>query len=721
MEQVIDTSTHLTIPLLPFQYTSTIEVFDNKFVILYKNLANTNIPTTISIPKNTKGIISSILSKHLLPISSNDYSNILNFRPRCFYADHFYQAFKMYFKDTHNNPICNVNDPDKTFPKSTIFVYFNKDNLKTLSHIDTAYSTLLPLFKHLNKTYYNQDINTNNNTNVHSSFPPIIPVFESIFYNYLENFSFSFSLTNNLNEKECITTKVNIADNLLSITSYNLKLDKINSITMPDLSYKPSKKYNTYIKYHSIADILDHLNSNNIYISSSCLSIDTIKNFHNRDAITVQKIVQQQMLYSSLPIFTRTLSIKPIKLLGDLEVVSVEFPRVVSTISNTTTFNRLLNTVFVDDNQVYNQIKCKSFTKLSSVQKYYSVLDRLNALYVYCYDSIKANLDRIGLTTKVLKIHNGVTQSYPLVETHRVNNQESSFLNLKNTKRDLLQDFIKKISLCNIQKTTQPDKFAELSSREPLSFLNLLNKEGNINFESILYDSYGNNKLSTDYLLLNNVYGIFQKYLTNILPSLNFKCFHKDPEYQLLATKVITLYLYHLYLYTHTAITSYCFNQPELKLINHPDYPKISPSSNSNISVVRHSLDTLNEELSMCCYFFYVPRSIALNIASHVPLDMINSYNFSPAIVDTLPDIASNTTSPTNTTVTVTPETVSLDNTTKDLNNASNIPTTHGIFNTEPDPFEKLKDLFGDVVADIQKNLNKPLLDDKDNSNISDK
>lgn len=714
MQQVIDTSTHLTVPLPPYQYTSTIELFDNQFVILYKNLAKANFPTAISIPKDTKGTISSILSKHLIPICSNNFSSIISYRPKCSYAYNFYQAFKMYIKNNYNDPICNINDPHKDTPKSTIFVYINKDSLSKVSNIDIAYSTLLPLFKHLNKTYFNQDINKHDNPNLFVSLPPIIPVFESNFYDYLENFSFSFSLSSD-NEKECITTKVNITDNLFSITCHNLRLDKMTSITKPDLYYTPNKTHNTYIKYDSIADILDKLNNNNIYTPTDCLSIESGKSFYAKDSTTANRIIRQN-LHNSSSSLSKTLSIKQTKLIGDLEVVSVEFPRVVCTISSTTAFNRLLNTVFVDNKEVNSQIKCKSFTKLTSPQKYTSVLDRFNVLYAYCYDSIKANLDRIGLTTRVLKANNGITQSYPLVETSKVNNQESSFMNLNKIKRDLLQDLIKK--LCSLrlsadQKSMEPGKLTELDSRDSLSFLNLLNKQGNINFETILYDSNGKRKLSSDYFLLNNAYGIFQKYLTNILPSLNFTCVHKDFQYQWLATKIITLYLYHLYIYAHTAIGPYCSDQPDLKLVNHPDYPKVSPSTISSITPVKHLLATLNEEFPICCYFFYVPRSIALDIASSVPLDMINSYNFPSAIVDT----PSNTTSATNTNVTITPETVSLDDATKELNNVSNTLSTNDIVKNTLDPFEILLQ----DMQDIQNNLNKSLLDNEDSSNISDK
>jgi hypothetical protein len=713
MQQATESSKVLTLPLLPYEYTSTIDLLDNKFVVLTKKKNKNNFEKTnvISIPENTVSPISEILSKNLLPVSSIFYSILIASQTNCTIASNFYLLLKQYIASSFlNNPIINIKDIDRTDAKSTIFVYIPEDITNILTNTKVAYSVFLPLFDYLKNTYFTKDRIEYCSDNIHENIPdgtllpPIIPIFNSTFYDYLQIFSFTFSFTSSTNKnKECVTTKLNVLGNKFSILSYNKTSThtKITCITNPNLVDKLGNN-TCYIKYNSINHILDKLGDVSVGTSTnSLLEVATSDTFFTKDPIEVSKILKQDIYDSILPKHIRTISTKKINLLVDLETVSIELPKVITTISNTTTFNRLLNTVVLADTDVNSQIRCKSFSKLTSSEKYNSILRRFNTLYVHCYDSIKANLDKIGLTSIVLKRNNKVNQSYPLVESTKVNRQESFFINNINNKRDLFQDIIKNLGI------PLPDSLPSSTK-----ILDEKDEKNYIDFEKTFYPPTGR-KLFGDDMLLNNSFAIFQKYITNILPPLNFTCVHKDSDYQSLATKIITLKMYEFYIYSNTALNPLCFNQHNLKLVNSPNFPKISPITDSYIHPVRHTLDTIDEEFVLHCYFFYIPRTIALEIASKVSLDMINSYNFLPTSVNnsipsTTVDTAASTTN-----ATVTTPTTSADDITKELNNNNeSIINGMGEFCTDT-----IKDL-ASIIDNYSKKLS---LDNKGSNDISNK
>jgi hypothetical protein len=743
MQQPTKASRVLTLPLLPYDYTSTIEVVDNKFVVLTRKKDKNNFDKTnvIDIPESTVSPISKILSKNLLPISSMMYAFLTSQEIiKCHTANNFYVLLKRYLTSTfidnpaiNSNPynpkinfkniICNPMDLDKTNIKSTIFVYIPEDITNILSNtIDNLsnssnelYPFFLPLFDYLKNTYFTKDRieycydNIYQNISDGTLLPPIIPIFSSIFFDYLQNFSFTFTFTSSSNKnKEYVSTHLNVLHNKFSIISYNenpiIDLKELYSnnvkftcITNPTIGHNLRGSNICYINYHSINDILDKLSNTNVAISThSLLDFNTSDDFINKDYVLSTKILKQSADSSVLPGHKKYIYTKSIKLLVDLETVSIELPKVVPSISNSTTFNRLLNTVVIKDTVINSQIRCKSFSKLTSYEKHNSILKRFNTLYVHCYDSIKANLDKIGLTHTVLKRNNNVNQSYPLVESVKVNRQESFFINNDTNKRDLFEDLILGLQARSEHKSPQLDT-------------QTINKENHINFEKIFYDSTGRRTFGED-VLLNNSYAIFQKYITNILPPLNFTCVHKDSDYQSLATKIITLKMYEFYIYSYTAFNLFCFNQRELKLVNSPDFPKISPVTDSNITTVRNPLGTIDEEITLHCYFFYIPRTIALDIASKVSLDMINSYNFLPITVhNSIPPITIGTaTSTTNTTAT-TPTTLA-DDTTKELNNNNeSIINGMGVFCT---------DTIKDLASIIENHSKKLSLDNKGSNDI---
>jgi hypothetical protein len=399
MQQLTKASRVLTLPLLPYDYTSTIEVVDNKFVVLTrkKNKNNFEKTNSIHIPESTVSPISKILSKNLLPISSTMYAFLTSKEIiKCHTANNFYLLLTQYLtsnfivhpainsnpynpKITFKNIICNPMDLDRANIKSTIFVYIPEDITNILSNTKVASSVFLPLFDYLKNTYFTKDRIEYCYDNIHENIsdgtllPPIIPIFSSIFFDYLQNFSFSFTFTSSSNKnKEYVSTNLNVLHNKFSIISYNenpiINLNaKFTCITNPTIGHDLRGNNHCYINYHSINDILDKLSNTNVATSThSLLDFDTSDDFINKDHVTFTKILKQSVDSSVLPGHKKYISTKSIKLLVDLETVSIELPKVVPTISNCTTFNRLLNTVVIKDTVINSEIRCKSF-KFSNI------------------------------------------------------------------------------------------------------------------------------------------------------------------------------------------------------------------------------------------------------------------------------------------------------------------------------------------------------------------
>jgi len=86
----------------------------------------------------------------------------------------------------------------------------------------------------------------------------------------------------------------------------------------------------------------------------------------------------------------------------------VEFPVNTHTISDNTVYNRMLNCM--------DKYKVSSFSQKDTQQKTDCILNRLNELYLDCLPHIKENLDKIGLTQKVLSDSNGIAQDYPFYD-----------------------------------------------------------------------------------------------------------------------------------------------------------------------------------------------------------------------------------------------------------------------------------------------------------------